>query len=65
MIEFGASEKWTARQCARKWLEVDPSATPATTPYMPAIGEERPPSYHSYTQSPIEGPPLLPYLQMS
>ncbi|KAF3039767.1 hypothetical protein E8E12_008301 [Didymella heteroderae] len=28
MLEFGAQEKWTARQCARKWAEMDALRTP-------------------------------------
>lgn len=31
MLEFGAAEKWTARQCSRKWAEIDPGPTPYTT----------------------------------
>ncbi|CAN9230774.1 unnamed protein product [Alternaria alternata] len=28
MQDFGATEKWTARQCSRKWQEVDPAPIP-------------------------------------
>ncbi|KAH7347037.1 hypothetical protein BKA66DRAFT_310934 [Pyrenochaeta sp. MPI-SDFR-AT-0127] len=28
MLEYGAQEKWTARQCGRKWAEIDPAPTP-------------------------------------
>lgn len=28
MLEFGAQEKWTARQCARKYAEIEPTPAP-------------------------------------
>jgi len=58
MAEYGAAEKWSARQCARKWGEIDPGPTPYTT------FDHSTPSYTNYTMSPIEGAPFLPYLQI-
>ncbi|ORY08068.1 hypothetical protein BCR34DRAFT_14992 [Clohesyomyces aquaticus] len=51
MLEFGASEKWTKQQCARKWAEIDPGPTPYTS-YDHSTG-----SYAPYTMSPVEAPP--------
>ena len=28
MLEFGAQPKWTARQCSRKWQEIDHAPMP-------------------------------------
>ncbi|KAF2656313.1 hypothetical protein K491DRAFT_597271 [Lophiostoma macrostomum CBS 122681] len=59
MLEYGAAEKWTARQCARKWAEIDPGPTPYTS-----YDHHSTPSYAPYTMSPVEGPPFMPYLHM-
>ncbi|KAF2875780.1 hypothetical protein BDV95DRAFT_674876 [Massariosphaeria phaeospora] len=59
MLEFGAAEKWTARQCARKWAEIDPGPTPYTT-----YDHHSTPSYAPYTMSPVEAPPFMPYLHI-
>jgi hypothetical protein len=57
MLEFGAQEKWTARQCARKWSEVDP----APAPYAPF--EHLQHGFAPYAMSPVEPPhPFLPYM---
>ncbi|OCK77371.1 hypothetical protein K432DRAFT_384748 [Lepidopterella palustris CBS 459.81] len=58
MVEYGASEKWSARQCARKWQEIDPGPTPYTTYEHPTS------SYTTYTMSPVEAPPFLPFLHI-
>ncbi|OCL07392.1 hypothetical protein AOQ84DRAFT_295188 [Glonium stellatum] len=58
MLEYGAAERWSARQCARKWAEIDPGPTPYTTYDHPT------PSYTTYTMSPVEGPPFLPFLHI-
>ncbi|KAF2138269.1 uncharacterized protein K452DRAFT_328827 [Aplosporella prunicola CBS 121167] len=55
MAEFGASDKWTSKQCARKWVEIEPSATPFIT-----TQDDNTPSY-SFTASPVEAPSYLPY----
>lgn len=57
MIEYGASDRWTAKQCARKWQEIDPgphafSTYEASTPSM------------SYTTSPVDAPSYLPFLHI-
>jgi hypothetical protein len=59
MLEYGAQEKWTSRQCARKWSEIDP----APTPY--AHYEHLQHSFAPYTMSPVEAPqPFLPYMNV-
>ncbi|KAF2263030.1 hypothetical protein CC78DRAFT_581913 [Lojkania enalia] len=59
MLEYGAAEKWTARQCARKWAEIDPGPTPYTT-----YDHHTTPSYAPYTMSPVEATPFMPYLHI-
>ncbi|KAF2032884.1 hypothetical protein EK21DRAFT_86889 [Setomelanomma holmii] len=60
MLEFGAQEKWTARQCARKWVEIDPA--PAPYPHFEPHLQH---SFAPYTMSPIEAPnPFLPYMNV-
>lgn len=54
MLEYGAAEKWTARQCARKWAEIDPGPTPYTT-YEHHI----PPAYY-----PVEAHHFMPYVHI-
>ncbi|KAH8716747.1 hypothetical protein GQ44DRAFT_660264 [Phaeosphaeriaceae sp. PMI808] len=51
MLEFGAQEKWTARQCARKWAEIDP----APTPYA-HFEQHLQQGFAPYTISPVEAP---------
>ncbi|TID15896.1 hypothetical protein E2P81_ATG08759 [Venturia nashicola] len=46
MTEFGASEKWDAKQCKKKWLEL--SHYPQYSNSLPITP--------IYTQSPVEGP---------
>lgn len=59
MLEFGAQEKWTARQCTRKWAEIDP----ALTPY--AHFEHLQHGFAPYSMSPVEAPhPFLPYMNV-
>ncbi|KAF2201007.1 hypothetical protein GQ43DRAFT_372497 [Delitschia confertaspora ATCC 74209] len=58
MLEYGAAEKWTARQCARKWAEIDPGPTPYTTYDHSAT------SYAPYSMSPVEAPPYLSYMHI-
>ncbi|KAF1968033.1 hypothetical protein BU23DRAFT_541840 [Bimuria novae-zelandiae CBS 107.79] len=58
MLEFGAAEKWTARQCARKWAEIDPGPTPYTT------YEHHMPTYATYTMSPAEPHPFMSYVHI-
>ncbi|KAL6707025.1 hypothetical protein ACN47E_004975 [Coniothyrium glycines] len=50
MLEFGAHERWTARQCARKWTEVEPAPTPYTHHFEQHIR----PGFAPYTMSPVE-----------
>ncbi|CAI6334804.1 unnamed protein product [Periconia digitata] len=61
MLEFGATEKWTARQCARKWAEIDPGPTPYTTyaTYEHQVPTSYPPSY---AMSPVEPHHFMPYV---
>ncbi|KAF2822476.1 hypothetical protein CC86DRAFT_448249 [Ophiobolus disseminans] len=59
MLEFGAQEKWTSRQCARKWAEIDP----APTPY--AHFEHLQHGFAPYSMSPVEAPhTFLPYMNV-
>jgi hypothetical protein len=59
MLEFGAQEKWTARQCARKFAEIDQ----APTPYAPF--EHLQHGFAPYAMSPVEAPhPFLPYMNV-
>lgn len=58
MLEYGAAERWSARQCARKLAEIDPGPTPYTT------YDHSTPSYTTYAMSPVEGPPFLPFLHI-
>jgi hypothetical protein len=53
MAEFGATEKWTSKQCSRKWSELSYSGDSFFNPMI------RTPTFSSasYTASPIEGPP--------
>lgn len=60
MLEFGAAEKWTARQCARKWAEIDPGPTPYTTYDHHVPG----PTYAPYTMSPVEAPHFMPFVHI-
>lgn len=59
MLEFGAQEKWTSRQCARKWAEIDPAPTPyAHFDYLQH-------GFAPYTMSPVEAPhAFLPYMNV-
>jgi hypothetical protein len=60
MLEFGAQEKWTARQCARKWAEIDP----APTPYA-HFEQHLQHGFAPYNMSPVEAPhPFLPYMNV-
>jgi hypothetical protein len=56
MLEYGAAEKWTARQCARKWAEIDPGPTPYTT-YEHHV-------YTPYAMSPVEPHHFMPYVHI-
>jgi hypothetical protein len=58
MLEYGAAERWSARQCARKWAEIDPGPTPYSA------YDHSTPSYTTYAMSPVEGPPFLPFLHI-
>lgn len=58
MVEFGAAEKWTSKQCARKWAEIDPG------PVNPNFEQHPHYSYAPYTMSPVEPPSFMPYLHM-
>ncbi|KAK7186754.1 hypothetical protein PSPO01_07288 [Paraphaeosphaeria sporulosa] len=58
MLEYGAAEKWTARQCARKWAEIDPGPTPYTT------YEHHMPTYATYAMSPVEAHHFMPYVHI-
>ncbi|KAF2093706.1 hypothetical protein NA57DRAFT_20664, partial [Rhizodiscina lignyota] len=49
MIEFGATEKWSPRQCSRKWQEMNVGVDLYAMQSVPT------PAF-SYTSSPIEAP---------
>jgi hypothetical protein len=52
MSEFGANEKWTAKQCHRKWHEIS-----FTSDHFYASHLMRTPTFaQSYTSSPVDGP---------
>ncbi|KAF2090144.1 hypothetical protein K490DRAFT_35633 [Saccharata proteae CBS 121410] len=57
MVEFGATDKWASKQVARKWAEIDPTATPFMT-------HDDTPQPFSYTTSPVEAPRMMPFLGM-
>lgn len=58
MLEFGAQEKWTARQCARKWAETDALPTP-----MPQYDQHAQHTFTPYSMSPAEpATAFLPYM---
>ncbi|KAH7066172.1 hypothetical protein BKA63DRAFT_426012 [Paraphoma chrysanthemicola] len=60
MLEFGAQEKWTARQCARKWTEIDPAPAP-----YPHFEQHLQHGFAPYTMSPVEAPnPFMPYMNV-
>lgn len=57
MLEFGAQEKWTARQCARKW-----TADTEPTPYV-HFEHHAHQGFAPYSMSPVEPPATyLPFL---
>ncbi|KAH6639321.1 hypothetical protein C7974DRAFT_388249 [Boeremia exigua] len=59
MLEFGAQEKWTARQCARKWAAGDGLPTP-----MPQYDQHAQHTFTPYSMSPAEpATSFLPYMQ--
>ena len=59
MLEFGVQDKWTARQCARKWATDIEPAPHAQFEYHIQQG------FAPYTMSPIEPPPnYLPFLHV-
>ncbi|KAF9690516.1 hypothetical protein EKO04_011367 [Ascochyta lentis] len=58
MLEFGAQEKWTARQCARKWAESDALPTP-----VPPYDQPAQHTFTPYSMSPAEpATSFLPYM---
>ncbi|KAF1930593.1 uncharacterized protein M421DRAFT_3630 [Didymella exigua CBS 183.55] len=58
MAKFGAQDKWTARQCARKWAEND--ALPAA---MPQHDQHAQHTFTPYSMSPAEPTTtFLPYM---
>ncbi|RAR09337.1 ER lumen protein retaining receptor [Stemphylium lycopersici] len=59
MLEYGAQEKWTPRQCSRKWQEMDPPPMPYTH-FEPHVQQ----GFAPYAISPIEPPSnsYLPFL---
>ncbi|KAH7092630.1 hypothetical protein FB567DRAFT_435181 [Paraphoma chrysanthemicola] len=60
MLEFGAQEKWTTRQCARKWAEIDPAPAP-----YPQFEQHLQHGFAPYTMSPVEAPnPFMPYMNV-
>jgi hypothetical protein len=60
MLEFGAQEKWTARQCARKWAEIDPAPAP-----YPHFEQHLQHGFAPYNMSPVEAPhPFMPYMNV-
>ncbi|KAF1940144.1 hypothetical protein EJ02DRAFT_467613 [Clathrospora elynae] len=60
MLEYGAQEKWTARQCARKWAEIDPAPTPFAQ-FEHHVHQ----GFAPYAMSPVEPPPsYIPFLHV-
>ncbi|KAF2848493.1 hypothetical protein T440DRAFT_166712 [Plenodomus tracheiphilus IPT5] len=59
MVEFGAQEKWTARQCARKWTaEVEPASYAQFEQHVQQ-------GFAPYAMSPVEPPTTyLPFLNV-
>lgn len=59
MLEFGAQEKWTPKQCARKWAECDAALH---TP-LPKLDQHAQHSFTPYSMSPAEpATTFLPYM---
>jgi hypothetical protein len=48
MTEFGATEKWDAKQCKKKWMELSHFPQHQYSNSLPLTP--------IYTQSPLEGP---------
>ncbi|KAF2755452.1 hypothetical protein EJ05DRAFT_540184 [Pseudovirgaria hyperparasitica] len=61
MIEYGASDRWSARQCARKWADIDPGPTPYTTTTTSSY-ESPMPQYA--TSPPTDAHAFLPYMHI-
>ncbi|KAF1916548.1 hypothetical protein BDU57DRAFT_516723 [Ampelomyces quisqualis] len=60
MLDFGAQEKWIARQCARKWAEIDPAPAP-----YPHFEQHLQHGLAPYNMSPAEAPhPFMPYMNV-
>ncbi|KAJ8106023.1 hypothetical protein OPT61_g9818 [Boeremia exigua] len=58
MLEYGAQEKWTARQCGRKWAESEGQPTP-----LAQYEQQAQPSFTPYSMSPAEpATSFLPYM---
>ena len=58
MLEFGAQGKWAARQCARKWAEIDAMPTP-----VPQYDQHALHTFTPYSMSPAEpATAFLPYM---
>jgi hypothetical protein len=56
MPDFGATQKWTARQCARKWAEIHPEPpSHITSDHLPPPPKS-PPPYVRRIRSPIDAP---------
>ncbi|KAF2996270.1 hypothetical protein E8E13_004779 [Curvularia kusanoi] len=61
MLEFGAQEKWTPKQCARKWAEQE-CDTALPTP-LPQLDQHAQHSFTPYSMSPAEpATTFLPYM---
>ncbi|KAG9194365.1 hypothetical protein G6011_04400 [Alternaria panax] len=52
MLEFGAQDKWPARQCSRKWQEIDPAPT-SYAQFEHGVQQ----GFAPYAMSPIESAP--------
>ncbi|KAF2274404.1 uncharacterized protein EI97DRAFT_381683 [Westerdykella ornata] len=59
MLDFGCTEKWTTKQCSRKWQEIDPGPTTYAS-----YDVNPPTSYAPYTMSPVEAPGYIPDLSL-
>ncbi|KAF2834070.1 hypothetical protein M501DRAFT_944979 [Patellaria atrata CBS 101060] len=57
MLEFGASEKWSPKHCARKWAEIMPINDPVVHVPTPAFSH----ASMSQLSSPVDGPPYVSF----
>jgi hypothetical protein len=59
MLDFGTQEKWTARQCARKWAEFNALPMP-----LPQLDQQAQNSLTPFSVSPEESvEAFMPHMQ--